>query len=303
MIDDHENCSPASVCAVVVAYYPDAGLKARLEELLPQVDRLVVVDNTPEGQREQQLEQLLAESERIHFIQNTTNLGVAAALNQSLSQALDWGCVWLLTLDQDSHCYPDMVQTLLSVKEACVPSTAVIGGNYLDKRNNKVKVPVGKPDEFLDRKTVITSGCLVDARFAKAIGGYREDYFIDQLDHEFCLRARSHGGRIVISRKPVMDHSVGDTGGAWLPLLGHLPNHPPLRKYYIARNSLVTIAEYWRSEPDWCLRRLARLLLGAVSMLLLEKNGAAKIRAFSHGVADAMRGRMGPCQRVSLLDK
>ena len=230
------------VCAVVVAFHPDDEFESRLIDVLPQISALVVVDNTPAEVRRHSIVMPVEGNKPVCLIENTDNLGVAAALNQGLKQALEWNCGWLLTLDQDSHCYPDMVRTLLHVHAACVPPPVVIGGNYLDTRNDKTKVSAGADGEFLDQKTVITSGCLVDARFAQRIGGFREDYFIDQLDHEFCLRARSHGGKVVISRKPVMTHSVGEAGGAWLPLLGYLPNHSPLRKYYVARNSLVTIS-------------------------------------------------------------
>ncbi len=95
-----------------------------------------------------------------------------------------------------------------------------------------------------------------------------------------------------------MAHSVGEAGGAWLPLLGHLPNHAPLRKYYVARNSLITIAHHWRTEPDWCLRRAIRLLLGLPVMVVLRaRQRITKVRAFFAGISDGMRGRMGPCRR------
>jgi rhamnosyltransferase len=287
--------SRTGVCAVVVAYYPGTDFQNSLDNILPQVDALVVVDNTSDGTFKKALEVQLAEVNGIHFVANPTNLGVAVALNQGLNKALQIGCDWLLTLDQDSQCYPDMVQTLLSVKAACVPQPAVIGGNYLDPRNKKTRVPLGTVGEFFDQKTVITSGCLVEVNSAQNIGGFREDYFIDQLDHEFCLRVRAHGGRVVISRKPVMEHSVGETDGAWLPLLGYLPNHSAPRKYYVARNSLVTIARYWRTEPDWCLRRLIRLTLGFFLIATLERQRLAKVRAFVAGVVDAVMGRMGKC--------
>jgi rhamnosyltransferase len=177
----------------------------------------------------------------------------------------------------------------------------VVGGNYFDPQNNATKVANGEVGDFLEQKTVITSGSLVDVRLANAIGGFREDYFIDQVDHEFCLRARAHGYKVVISHKPVMTHSVGRLGGVRLPFLGVLPNHPPLRKYYIARNTVVTLATYWRSEPEWCLRRLVRLLLGLAEMAILEEHGFNRVRAFAGGVMDGLRRRMGPCQRESIL--
>lgn len=288
--------STESICAVVVAYFPDEGFEARLQTILPQVGRLVIVDNTPDAVSLSP-EMIAAWGERLHCIANHANRGVAAALNQGLEYALQIGCKWLLTLDQDTRCYPDMVATLLQVHEACEPEAAVIGGNYFDSQNHQLKVAAGGDTECLEQKTVITSGSLVNAGVAREVGGFREDYFIDQVDHEFCLRVRAHGYRVVISRKPVMAHSVGGPGGARLPLLGILPNHPPLRKYYIARNTVVTVAEYWLREPDWCLRRSVRLLLGLLLMSTLEKQRLAKARAFAAGFMDGVRRRMGPCRR------
>lgn len=288
--------SAANVCAVVVAYFPDEDFEARLQTILPQVARLVVVDNTPDA-ISLSPDIIAAWGERLHCIANHANMGVAAALNQGLEYALQIGCKWLLTLDQDTRCYPDMVATLLQVHEACEPKAAVIGANYFDSQNHQLKVPASGETECLEQTTVITSGSLVDAGVARTVGGFREDYFIDQVDHEFCLRVRAHGYRVVISRKPVMDHSVGGPGGARLPLLGILPNHPPLRKYYIARNTVVTVAEHWRREPDWCLRRSVRLLLGLLLMATLEKQRLAKVRAFAAGIVDGVSHRMGPCER------
>ena len=292
---------PDSVCAIVVTYFPDEGFDARLRSLLAQVSRVVVVDNTPQECEVPRLKQRLGSLAQVHVIDNHANLGIAAALNQGLQYALDAGYGWVVTLDQDTKCFPDMVHTLLAVAKACKPAPAVVGGNYVDARSNQTKVPVGDTEDFLAQKTVITSGSLVDVRLAVDMGGFREDYFIDQVDHEFCLRARARGRQVVISCKPVMSHSVGRPGGARVPFLGVLPNHPPVRKYYIARNTVVTLMAYWRREPEWCLRRLVRLLLGLGEMALLEDEGFRKARAFAGGVVDGLRGRMGPCRRQSIL--
>lgn len=283
-----------SVCAVVVAFHPSQGLEMLLDTILPQVRSLVVIDNTPPTDRIRRIGLPELMGRNVLLIENTENIGVGAALNQGLEHALQQGCEWLLTLDQDSRCHEDLVATLLAAREACAPPPVIVGSNYLDPRNGVTKVKQDNMPEFVDQITVITSGTLVDVRFAKAIGGFRSDYFIDQLDHEFCLRARANGGRVVISSKVVMLHSVGEAGGAWLPVLGYFPNHSALRKYYIARNSLVTIVRYWRYEPGWCCRRAARLLVGLPFMLLLERQRTTKFRAFCMGVSDGAHRRMGP---------
>lgn len=291
--------STENVCAVVVAYFPDEDFEVRLQTILPQVARLVIVDNTPDA-ISLSPDIIAAWGERLHCITNHTNRGVASALNQGLEYAFQQGYPWVLTLDQDTQCYPNMVTILGNVYEECSPRPAVIGSNYLDPRNHKPKVPhQGK--KCLEQKTVITSGSLVNAKIGLLIGGFREDYFIDQVDHEFCLRLRTQGCRVVISREPVMAHSVGRPGGVEVPFLGILPNHPPLRKYYIARNTVVTILAYWRQEPEWCLRRFVRLILGLGHMAVLEENRLAKVRAFTAGIADGIFRRLGPCQRKWLL--
>lgn len=290
-----------SVCAIVVAYFPDEEFHLRIRALLPQVAQVVVVDNTPDRKAPQSLRERFHDTRQVHLIDNHANRGISVALNQGLEYAVKKGYKWILTLDQDTEAYPDMVETLLDVYDECKPKPAVIGGNYLDPRNGRPFVPTHNTECFLDQKTVITSGCLVDTRVAAAIGGFREDYFIDQVDHEFCLRMRAHGQKVVISRKPVMNHSVGRPGGVRLPFLGVLPNHPPLRKYYIARNTVVTIAGYWQREPAWCLRRLIRLLLGLGLMTLFEQEPFGKARAFAGGIVDGLRRRMGPCPRESIV--
>lgn len=294
--------SPTNVCAVVIAYFPDKDFEARLQTVLPQVARLVVVDNTPEAYSLSP-EIFAAWGTRLHYIANHTNRGVAAALNQGIEYAHQQECPWLLTLDQDTRCYSNMVTTLGDVYRDCYPKPAVIGSNYFDPLNNRFKEKVDGLKLWLEQKTVITSGCIVNVDVGRRLLGFREDYFIDQLDHEFCLRVRSHGYLVVMSRRPTMAHSVGISGGARLPFLGLLPNHPPIRKYYIARNTLMTVAIYWQREPGWCLRRLVRLFLGLMEMALLEEHRFLKIRAFAGGVIDALRHRMGPCQKEWLYEK
>lgn len=291
-----------SVCAIVVAYFPDNEFTELIQGLRHQVAQVVIVDNTPDGSSAPCLKRIFDDATQVHLIENRANVGIAAALNQGLEYAQKNSFTWALTLDQDTQCYPDMADTLLSVSKACKPRPMVIGGNYLDPRNNRPKVPSGEADAYLELKTVITSGCLIDVGFAVAIGGFREDYFIDQVDHEFCLRARARGKKVLISCKPVMTHSVGTPGGVRLPLLGVLPNHPPVRKYYIARNTVVTLGMYWRQEPEWCLRRLVRLLLGLGGMAALEKNRLAKVRAFAAGISDGIFHRLGPCRRKWLIN-
>ena len=155
MSSRHKN----SVCAVVVTYFPDSGFEERLRMILPQVESLVMVDNSPEGDKVRQLGILAEYRGRVLLVENHANLGIAAALNCGLENAVQLGCKWLLTLDQDTRCFPDMVDTLLRVHGAG-ERIAVVGSNYFDYRNTRTAAPASDGDEYLERKTVITSGSL-----------------------------------------------------------------------------------------------------------------------------------------------
>lgn len=282
------------ICAVVVTYHPDLGFQERMAAILPQVGAVVVVDNTPACTSLQ--DKLEAMDGRLEVLANGTNFGQATAINQGLERALGMGYRWVLTLDQDTFCHPNMVTTLANIASTCQLHPAVIGSNYLDSTLDGPRYTFRGTAAWREETTVITSGCLIDAVFARAIGGFRADYFIDQVDHEFCLRARTHGRSVVVSRQPIMAHSVGEPDGPRLPLLGiRFPGHSPLRKYYITRNSLVTMARYWRNEPDWCLRRAIKLLLGLVLMATLCDQRRRNVRAFMAGLVDGLHSKMGPC--------
>lgn len=288
------------ICAVVTAYFPDLGFERRLASVLPQVDALVVVDNTPGGGGKNRLGPLFKQAHQATVIEMGINKGIAAALNKGLEYAIASGCNLMICLDQDTQCYPHMVSTLMSVNAEADPHIAVIGGNYFDSRNRTFKIPELGHQNWLKQKTVITSGSLINTAVAVKVGGFREDYFIDQVDHEFCLRIRSYGYGIAITRTSVMTHSVGEADGLRLPLLGTLPGQSPLRKYYVARNSVVTAAAYLRTDPLWCVVRFSRLVLGLLLTLTLEKNRMIKAQAFLLGCLDAVQYRMGPCQWKSL---
>lgn len=285
-----------SVCGVIVTYYPGSQINKQILSILPQVDALVIIDNTPANAGLQQENALDLAGENTHIIRNNQNIGQAAALNQGLEYALQSGCRWTLTLDQDTECHADMVETLIRSQKECAENCIIIGANYFDPQLKRYAIRPASNTSCIERKTVITSGSMVDTHLVHLAGGFRSEFFIDQVDHELCLRMRAQGYGIAICQKPVMSHHVGQTGGATIPFLGTLPNHPPLRKYYITRNTLIMLREHWRREPAWCMRRSIRLILGLILMATLEKQRIKKLRAFSAGFNDGLKHRMGPCK-------
>jgi len=135
---------------------------------------------------------------------------------------------------------------------------------------------------------------LVPLSLFKAIGLFREDYFIDSVDHEFCLRARAHGCRILISCRPVMEHNIGAHVVNASRLRQFMSfNHSPARKYFIARNTIATVKLYFFQEPLWSMRQGWRLLSDFASILLFENEKLKKAEAFMVGAIHGIIGRTG----------
>jgi rhamnosyltransferase len=288
-----------NTCAIVVTYYPDAGFRDRLERVLAQFPFVIVVDNGSQGVAAEMLHGL-KDGRQVLLAVNNANLGVAVALNQGVALALQQGFEWGVLLDQDTLVFPDMLESLLAAHIECGGGNALVGGNYHDVHRNRNFIECKNNGQgYKKRKTLITSGTLASLDLVTRIGGFREDYFIDSVDHEFCLRARSHGCTVVITCKPVMSHSIGAPmeSAGWLSKFTSF-NHSPARKYYIARNTIATAKSYLIHEPAWAMRQVWRLIFDFCSIWFFEAEKPKKAMAFLMGITHGLVGKMGSIDKA-----
>jgi rhamnosyltransferase len=284
--------SKADVCAVVVTYHPDPGFPDRLAQVRSQVGRVVVVDNGSSPPAREILRNMAAGTD-VDLILNDANLGVATALNQGIGQARDRSFRWALTLDQDSVVEPFLIETLLEAHNdfPMKEKVAVVGSNYYDEKRGKTLVP-GSPGQpaYLEQTTVITSGSLISVDAYGRIGPFRDDFFIDHVDDEYCLRARSKGYKVILCRRPVLRHSIGSARAA--RIFGReawTSNHSAARRYHMMRNFTVLARVYWKAEPAWVAHRLLRHAVFLILMVLFEKEKTAKIRNIARGIMDGVK--------------
>jgi rhamnosyltransferase len=289
----------SAVCAVLVTYHPDPALPARLSRISPQVGAIVIVDN---GSADTELRMLheLAADPRIHLILNLENLGVARALNLGVQRAVLLGYSLALLLDQDTRAEDDMVETLLGIYASFTPRDrlAVIGSNYQDANrpspNSNDEARVDTP--WKEAESVITSGSLLPLAAYADIGPFREEFFIDFVDTDYCFRARAKGYHVIKSRKHLMSHTIGalrESRFLWFRRWTY--NHSPDRRYYFARNHTVLIREYAKhGRVRWMLKSLNRCFRLCKRVVLYEKMRTRKIAAIAQGWRDGVRGNMGP---------
>jgi rhamnosyltransferase len=284
-----------TICAVIVTYYPDSDVVDRIERVAKQVSQTVIVDNGSPASCIEQIRKV-AQKWAIHLILNASNEGIGRALNAGAQWAASRGYRWILTLDQDTSVSPDMIDSLAELFH-CYPEPerlAVIGSNYHHKVNGQVWGDANRRDGFPGRemKTVLTSGSLVSVNAFQAIGGFREDFFIDCVDHEYCLRARARGLHVVMTSKPIMEHGIGHlTEHRLLWKKVGTSNHSPARQYFMTRNTLILAREYVGKEPRWVFGYLWAWVKSIVVLLLFEQKRAAKLRNIIRGCIDGVLGQ------------
>jgi rhamnosyltransferase len=286
------------VCAIAVTYHPDSAFPERIERIRRQVGGLVIVDN---GSSDTEIEMLrgLASNPSVTLVLNGLNLGIARALNIGMQRIAALGFKWALLFDQDTLIDDGMVATLLAV-HAAFPQRAqlaVVGAGFTDVNAGLLESNTAiAPDSWEDVESVITSGSLIPLAVHSAVGPFREEFFIDYVDTEYCFRARALGYRIIRTRKPIMSHSIGAiTRHSVLGVKKWTFNHSAERRYYIARNNTVLLREYGNYAFGlWALKGLGRSVRLCKRIVLYEQDKTRKITAVAQGWWDGVRGHMGP---------
>ncbi len=283
------------VCAVCVTYNPGPELRRNLQSIRGQVDDVIVVDNgSPSGE-------LDAESlgcGTIHILRQRQNTGVGRALNVGLELVEKRGYEWAVLLDQDSTPGPHMVEALgrAMLEHDRGTRLCAVAPEITSRIDHGSRTSV----EGVDRiTTAITSGSLVNVRVWRQVGGFREDFFIDYIDHEYCLRCGMSGYPTVLAHEAKLVHDIG------LPvkrvLLGRkviVTNHSPERRYYWARNRVFVWRRYWRRYWKWVINDLWRFLVSCVEVFVLEEYRFCKVKYIILGLVDGLIGRSG--ERVRL---
>ena len=94
--------------------------------------------------------------------------------------------------------------------------------------NNSVSYPVD---------VVISSGMAITKETFDVVGLMDEEFFIDFVDTEWCLRCRSKNVEILMISAATMVHSIGDS--SWNIGFMKIFVHSPIRSYYQTRNSFL----------------------------------------------------------------
>jgi rhamnosyltransferase len=301
------------VCAVIVTYYTKEPLAPVLAALQGQVARVIIVDNGSGGRHIGGLHTLAEEFPGfVGLIFNPENIGLAAAQNQGIRTALTDGYDWVLLLDDDSMPAANMVPNMLTTmqQQTDVP-VGILAPRMLEqnvatvtrylvvprgtKRMMRKPVAAGEVMDYV--ATVIASGSMIHRDVFARVGLMRAGFFIDYIDHDFCLRARAHGFTIRVVGNAELYHRQGDkTQKMFLGRKVVTQNYGPLRRYYIFRNRVFFLRIHAAASPGFIAHEVMACGWDALRILALEPKKWAKLRAAFRGL---VHGVIQPIPPVS----
>jgi rhamnosyltransferase len=265
-------------CAAgVILFHPHCSLIQNINSYLMEVEKMYAFDNSPKSKND-----YVEELKRVKKIEYTTlgrNVGIAKALNEIAKIALLKGYQYLLTMDQDS-CFtvPNLVPMIsLAMSDSRI---GIVSPVHLVKNDLPEKV-YGDSEEIL---TTMTSGNLLNLEVWNSLGGFDEKLFIDYVDHEYCLRMKKNGYKVVRANRITLEHAVGELKPRKF-LFGtvHPTNHSPIRLFYQTRNRFYLKKIYGRDFPEYFKKDSVSYWRGIVKVLLYENHKIKKFRMVLKG--------------------
>jgi len=275
---------------VVVLYNPDLKVLDNLNSYISGLGMLFVIDNSDCQCEKFKNDLQLRFGSQVEYFYMGGNQGIATALNKGVMLAKAFQATWVLTMDQDSMFQENSIKVLLeSLNRIPLGDRDRLGilsckhfiEGYAFEEDSR---------EFKEVDFVMTSGNLVNIDAYNEVGLFRNDFFIDEVDVDFCRRLINDGYKIVVVNDAVLFHFLGDTRKH--KILWHdfmCSHHSYIRRYYITRNRLYMVGLYPDLRFEYYLRNVVSLL----KVILFENDKGRKFRAFFEGVFDSYKGLHG----------
>lgn len=225
--------------AGIVLYNPDISrLQQNIDAILPQVDKLVLIDNGSENiDKVQMLLGQCYENNKTQLLLLGENLGIAVAQNRICQYAKQNGYKWAITLDQDSVSPNNLVEEYKKIISD--PYVGMICPKITDR--NFGEIYDGLVHEDIEEvPQCIASASAIRISVWEEVGGFYEPLFIDSVDFDICWSIREHGYKIIRNNKVVLLHEVGYSRVVhFAGKTRQIYNHSPLRYYYMMRNGFI----------------------------------------------------------------
>lgn len=268
------------VAGVVVWYNPTDEHIKNIESYIDNIDELYIFDNSSVN-NEYKIKKMNESKQKIKYVSFGKNFGVSYALNYGAKIAIKNKKKWILTMDQDSYFEKKTFKNFF--KENLLEDEDV--GIYAPVYNYDLQVSSLKTEKSKKEiEKVITSGNLVNLKIYIELGGFEEEFFIDEIDHDYCLRLRKNKKKIYEINDVILHHSLGEKKNKnfFIKKIKYT-EHNSFRKYNIWKNKISMIRKY----PCLKYNYTKFFIKDFFKILLLENNKKEKIKMIKKAIKDS----------------
>ena len=292
----------SSSCAIIVTYNPDiTALLELVGQLSKETDFIIVDNGTAEIFS-------IAESINVYkqcreIIRLKKNEGLAKALNIGINWSLRQSYEFVFLFDQDSSLCDLFVKRMIKAYEDVTrraeADVAAVGPRIINPqtmRQTSFKLfnrLVFRSDvKFTESSShyaadfLITSGTLLCLSTVKYIGGMKESYFIDNIDLEWCFRAKSKGYELVGTDDAILYHAIGERSSNPFVRAGIIAQHSPQRSYFSSRNRVHLYGVDY-SPVGWKYRDIIRFIMKTIWLLITSSDRKDYCKNIFLGIKDA----------------
>lgn len=289
------------ICAVIVAYYPDETLfTSVLDSIKPQVDNVVIVNNSEIITGQEWLEE--SSSDGVFLINLNANAGLGAAHNIGIQWAFDHEANFVLIMDQDSIAGDRMVELQLAAFldiENKGEKVAVVGPwlnnddhlasfHFAGLIRGGVFKRIAKSNSPIEVDVLISSGSLISQCALNDIGRMNEALFIDNIDIDWCFRAGYLGYAKFVHPDAVMVHSLGDSSLEFNFFRKiRFAIHKPIRQYYSTRNRVWLYFQAY-TPLQWIFKDVGRLIGKLMVSVFFFPNKVQNFQMIMRGLKDGL---------------
>lgn len=298
------------IAAIIVTYFPKwQAVHNLILGLESQVQKIFVVDNTPSHSTEFiSTKEMSNYGSTLELIVMGENAGIAAAQNEAIGKALKEGFEDVIFFDQDSRVSSDLIarlkscQLYLNQQELAV---GAIGPAFQDEKTQELAAAIAHNGLRVQKIAMdtssqlpiacdylISSGSLVSTQTIRVVGDMRADLFIDWVDIEWGLRAKTMGYQCFMLPTVVMQHSIGDQ---FVDFFGRKINlHSDFRNFFIVRNA-VYLALHSQLDWRWRINALIKTPLYVLfySWHTFSDSRWSALKLLSKGVWRGLTGKLG----------
>ncbi len=286
------------IIGIIVTYNFDQNLKHNLNNIIKQIDSLIIIDNGSTVCCTNFLQNIQKKySKKVSIIYNKQNLGLARAQNQGLIHLKPFKPKWVIFFDQDSNPEKNMIKNILEVAKhekysllgpQIIEDSVKKQTKYLIKKRNSLFFQrVNIEDKNLKNNVygLISSGSVIKFEVFEKIGLFRENFFIDYIDFEFCLRAKLNNYKIFIVENSFLFHKQGNqTSHDFFGFQLYCHNYDKKRRFTIARNRFFLMRIFFKPFPGILKIELLAIFYDIFRILTFEKNSLSKLLYYFKGI-------------------